>query len=56
MTIRDEEQTTPPEPERDGPPDREQEPATAPGPPGNPDADQADVEKGQEQISKVVGR
>ena len=36
-------------------PDRERDPASDPEPRGNPDVDQEDVEKGREQIEKIVG-
>jgi hypothetical protein len=36
-------------------PDREVDPASDPEPRGNPQVDEPDVDKGQEQIDKVVG-
>ena len=36
-------------------PDRERDPASDPEPRGNPEVDQEDVEKGREQIEKIVG-
>ncbi len=36
-------------------PERERDPAADPEPRGNPEVDQEDVDKGREQIEKVVG-
>ena len=37
------------------PSEPEQDPKVKPAPPSNPDVDQDDVERGEEQIEKVVG-
>ena len=36
-------------------PERERDTASDPGPRGNPEVEQEDVEKGREQIEKIVG-
>ena len=41
-------------PER-APSDPERDPKVHPAPPGNPDVDRDDVERGQENIEKIVG-
>lgn len=56
MTPKHEDDIAQDERDEEGTPSAENDPAHNAAPPGNPETDSEAVEKGEEQIGKIVGR